>query len=192
MGNLVELKLLGITFSQLQAGAYALILIEKEGKRRMPVIIGTPEAQSIAIFLENLNPPRPLTHDLFTTFMNVMDVELKEVIINKYSDGVFYSELVISNGEKLFYLDARTSDAIALAIRSNARIYTNEEVLEETGISTLNDDDVFDNLETTNDDVYIEDNSVEELQKSLDEALANENYEKASFLRDLINKKSSQ
>lgn len=186
----VELKVLGITFSQVQAGAYALVLAEENGTRRIPIIIGTPEAQSIAIFLEGLHPPRPLTHDLFITFAHTLDVFLQEVYIYKYEDGVFFSELTFINGDKNIQIDSRTSDAIALAIRTNATIYTNEAIMKEMSI-VMEEDSIIDEL-SHNPDRYqtsMEDMNMDELQNALNEAIMMEDYEKASYLRDLIKKR---
>ncbi len=192
----IKLNVLGITFSQVQAGAYALVLAEENGARRVPIIIGTPEAQSIAIFLEGLIPPRPLTHDLFVTFMEKMNVLLKEVFIYKFSDGVFYSELVFSNNDTEIKTDSRTSDAIALAVRTGSPIYTTEKVMQEAGIIMEDEDfeDFDDNRENqpaTTQQRSSENLSKEELQKALNEAISMEDYEKASKIRDLLNKKKA-
>lgn len=191
----IKLDVLGITFSQVQAGAYALVLSEENGARRVPIIIGTPEAQSIAIFLEGLHPPRPLTHDLFVAFLEKVNVVLKEIFIYKFSDGVFYSELVFSNDSQEIKIDSRTSDAIALAIRTNSPIYITEEIMQEAGIIMEEDDleDFDDNRErpVTTQQRSTENLSKEELQKTLDEAISMEDYEKASKIRDLLNKRKS-
>jgi bifunctional DNase/RNase len=186
----IRLKLIGITFSQVQAGAYALVLAEEDGVRRIPIIIGTPEAQSIAIFLEKLRPPRPLTHDLCVSLIRALEINLKEIFIYKYEDGIFFSDLIFSNGENDIHLDSRTSDAIALAIRSEANITINEEIMNEVGIE-MEEIDFLDeqdeNYESS--DQSIDDMSLSELQQSLQDAVAAENYEKASYIRDLIKKK---
>jgi len=193
----IKLNVLGITFSQVQAGAYALVLAEENGLRRVPIIIGTPEAQSIAIFLEGLHPPRPLTHDLFVTFMGKVNVLLKEIFIYKFSDGVFYSELVFSSEGREIKIDSRTSDAIALAIRSGSPIYTTDEIMQEAGIVIEEDDDDFEDFDNSRNQPSQtqqhspEKLSKEELQKALNEAISMEDYEKASKLRDLLNKKKS-
>ena len=187
----LKLKIIGITYSQVQAGAYALILSEENGKRRIPIIIGTPEAQSIAIFLENLNPPRPLTHDLFISFVKALNAKLNQVNIYRYEDGIFSSELIFEAGEKTIRLDARTSDAIALAIRTNAAIYIAESIMNEAGI-LMEENDIFGDIyetEAKNTVLSIESMSMEELRVALEESITNEDYEKASFLRDLIRQK---
>ena len=130
----VKLKVLGISYSQTQSGAYALVLAEEKGERRMPIIIGGFEAQSIVIKLENLNPPRPLTHDLLKSFADSFGITLFEVIIDRFEDGVFFSKLVCSDGEKDFSIDSRTSDAVALALRFNCPIFTTEDILQRAGI----------------------------------------------------------
>ena len=193
----IKLNVLGITFSQVQAGAYALVLAEENGVRRVPIIIGTPEAQSIAIFLEGLQPPRPLTHDLFVTFLFQVNIILKEIFIYKFSEGVFYSELVFLNKGQEIKLDSRTSDAIALAVRAGSPIYTTEEIMQEAGITMDDDDDgdAFDdnreNQPAATQQRSPEKLSEEELQKALNEAISMEDYENASKIRDLMNKRKS-
>jgi bifunctional DNase/RNase len=124
----VKLKVLGISYSQTQSGAYALILVEENGERRVPIIIGGFEAQAIVIKLENLDPPRPLTHDLFRSFAAEFNVSIIEVMIYKLEEGVFYSRLLCNNGEKEISIDSRTSDAVALALRFGCPIYITEEI----------------------------------------------------------------
>lgn len=188
---MIKLKILGITFSQVQAGAYALVLTEEGGSRRVPIIIGTPEAQSIAITLEGLIPPRPLTHDLFITFAKSLNAELKQVNIYKYEDGVFYSELVFDTKEKTVCIDARTSDAISLAIRTDAPIFITEEIMRDVCVfMTEGNWEEFEDIEENEKQrkISFETMNFEELQISLNEAIINEDYEKASYIRDLINK----
>jgi bifunctional DNase/RNase len=191
---MIQLKILGITYSQVQAGAYALILAEEGGNRRVPIIIGTPEAQSIAIFLEGLVPPRPLTHDLFITFAHLMHVELKQINIHKYVEGVFYSEVVLDAGQKIFHIDARTSDAIALAIRIQAPIFIADDIMKEVSILMTEDDFWSDADEQPGKKgkTPFESMNLEELQTQLNEAITSEDYEKASYIRDLINQKSQE
>ena len=185
---------MGITFNQVQAGAYALILAEEQGNRRIPIIIGTPEAQSILIFLENLHPPRPLTHDLFISFLQLLNITLKEVNIYKYEEGVFHSELIFNDGMKDFFLDSRTSDAIALALRVNASIYIVDDIMKDVAIE-LEEEDINDGSSgqpTQKQAVSLDNLGPEKLQKLLNEAITAENYEKASYIRDLINEKNKR
>jgi len=185
-----KLTIQGITFNQIQAGAYALILAEEKGNRRIPVIIGTPEAQAIALYLENLHPPRPLTHDLFISFIQAANITLQEVNICKYEDGIFYSEMIFKDGVKNIFLDSRTSDAIALALRADAPIYIANDIMKDVAIE-LEEDEIGDYSESTQKQTIALDNlSPEKLQKLLSEAVLNENYEKASYIRDLIKEKS--
>ena len=196
--NKVRLNVLGISYSQTQSGAYALVLSEENGKRRIPIIIGGFEAQSIAIQLEGLNPPRPLTHDLFLNFSKSFGVELIDVQIYKLEEGVFFSKLHCDNGKKEVFIDARTSDAIALALRFRCPIYTTEEIIEKAGIvlefEPEEDDDKGgdtkepqkENRETD----LLKQMSMSELQSMLDDAIEDEDYEKASRIRDEINSRS--
>ncbi|MDR1739061.1 MAG: DUF151 domain-containing protein [Candidatus Symbiothrix sp.] len=185
------LKVLGITFSQVQSGAYAIILSELQGKRRLPIVIGTAEAQSIAICMEGLTPPRPLTHDLMLNLLAAIDAVLTEVVIYKYAKGVFYAKLMIDHHKRLIELDSRTSDALALAVRAKAAIYTTDKIMEEAGV-IMDDDDLWEDDETQAEQtskVSYEAMNLEELQKTLQEAIAGEDYEKASYLRDLMKKR---
>lgn len=193
----VKLNVLGISYSQTQSGAYALVLSEEEGKRRIPIIIGGFEAQSIAIQIEGLTPPRPLTHDLFLNFAKSYGVDLVEVQIYKLEEGVFFSKLHCDNGKKEVYIDARTSDAIALALRFKCPIYTTEEIIEKAGI-ILEFDGTEEEVEKTPptekkenyDSSLFGKMSLSELKTILDEAVLNEDYEKASKIRDEIKKRS--
>src|SRR5665647_2165553 len=130
----VKLNILGLSVSQSQSGAYALVLAEENGDRRIPIIIGPIEAQSIAIQLEGLKPPRPLTHDLFKQMATAFDIVISEVIIYKLEEGIFYSELICVKNGKQVIIDSRTSDAVALSLRFGCPIYTTEEILERAGI----------------------------------------------------------
>jgi hypothetical protein len=197
--NRIKLNVLGISYSQTQSGAYALVLSEEEGKRRIPIIIGGFEAQAIAIQLEGLTPPRPLTHDLFVSFAKSFAVELVSVQIYKLEEGVFFSKLHCSGDKKEIYIDARTSDAIALALRFNCPIYTTEEILDKAGIVLDIEEDDSLTLEDqeesktktppSHSDTY-SNMSITELNASLNEAVLNEDYEKASRIRDEIKKRS--
>jgi len=190
-----KLKIMGITFNQVQAGAYALILSEEKGNRRIPIIIGTPEAQSIAIYLENLRHPRPLTHDLFISFIKLINFTLLEVNIYRYEEGIFHSEMVFNDGMKDIFLDSRTSDAIALAIRVDAPIYIANNIMKDVAVEIEEDDfDEDNNYEPSAQKqiISLDNLSREKLQTLLNEAIATENYEKASYIRDLIKEKNKQ
>lgn len=185
----IRLKILGITFSQVQAGAYALILAEENGVRRVPIIIGTPEAQSIAIYLEGLKPPRPLTHDLFISLTQALEIPLEEVYIYKYEDGIFYSEMIFERDARQIRIDSRTSDAIAIAIRTQSPIYIKQDILQEVGV--IMDEDIFQEegeAETPTAENAFDSMTLEELKEELNEAINQEDYEKASFLHQLIKK----
>ncbi|MBK9390398.1 MAG: bifunctional nuclease family protein [Bacteroidetes bacterium] len=190
----VKLKVMGISYSQTQSGAYALILTEEKGDRRIPIIIGGFEAQAIVIKLESLNPPRPLTHDLFKTFADEFRISVLEVFIYKLEEGVFFSKLICNNGEKEISLDSRTSDAVALALRFGCSIYITEDILDKAGItiSQSNTDDLAGSsvdslLEPGNSkyDTFTDD----ELYKMIDEAVKTEDYERAAAIRDEIEKR---
>lgn len=201
--SLIKLTIKGISYSQTQSGAYALVLSEIEGKRTLPIIIGAFEAQSIAIALEKeIRPPRPLTHDLFRTFADRYAIVIKQVIIHKLVDGVFFSSLISEKDGKDEVIDARTSDAIALAVRFNAPIYTYESILDKAGIYLKLEDDLsMEDSEFESDEFVTElisdssddlsyDKTLKELYKDLDAAVANENYELAAKIRDEISKRS--
>lgn len=190
----VKLNVLGLSVSQTQTGAYALVLVEENGDRRIPIIIGPVEAQSIAIQLEGLHPPRPLTHDLFKNIAGAFQIELLEVIIYKLEEGIFYSELVCEQGGNRIAVDSRTSDAVALALRFKCPIYTTEEILNKAGIVIEVTDEESEEVENVVSDGISEENeyeaqTLEELEQLLKEAIGNENYEKASELRDEISKR---
>jgi bifunctional DNase/RNase len=193
----VKLKVLGISYSQTQSGAYALILIEENGDRRVPIIIGGFEAQSIVIKLENLEPPRPLTHDLFKSFADEFGISLIEVMIYKLEEGVFYSRLLCNNGEKELSIDSRTSDAVALALRFGCPIYITEEILDKAGI-TITSSPEGNSTENENESLYeggsstFESYSDEELFKMIDEAVKTEDYERAATIRDELEKRQKK
>jgi bifunctional DNase/RNase len=193
----VKLKVLGISYSQTQSGAYALILVEENGERRVPIIIGGFEAQAIVIKLENLDPPRPLTHDLFRSFAAEFNVSIIEVMIYKLEEGVFYSRLLCNNGEKEISIDSRTSDAVALALRFECPIYISEEILEKAGITITptepdsSTDADTDNLFETGNSRF-ENYSDEELYKMIDEAVKTEDYERAASIRDELDKRKKK
>ena len=197
--SLVRLNIKGISYSQTQSGAYALVLSEVDGDRTLPIIIGAFEAQSIAIALEKeIKPPRPLTHDLFKTFSDRFNIIVKQVIIHKLVDGVFYSSLICERDKIEEIIDARTSDAIALATRFNAPIFTYENVLDKAGIflkikeSPSLTQAKIEVEELTADiiqDLSLNEVSLQDLHKQLNEAVANEDYELAAKLRDEISKR---
>jgi bifunctional DNase/RNase len=194
----VKLEIIGLSYSQTQSGAYALVLAEAGGKRRLPIIIGGFEAQAIAIELEKMTPTRPLTHDLFKSFAVAFSIEVKEVIIYNLVEGIFYSKLVCERDGVVTEIDARTSDAIAIGVRFNCPVYTFESILSSAGIlldesnseneTNLLDEEESETKETTENP---ENASVQELEDQLNNAIENEDYELASKLRDLINKKTS-
>jgi len=192
MSQKIKLALLGISYSQLQQNAYALILAEIDGVRRIPIVIGQAEAQSIALKIENITPPRPLSHDLIVSFMRAYGVSLEEVFIHKFEDGIFYSELIFNDGERKVSLDARTSDAIAIAIRTKAPIYTTEEILAETGF-ILSDNEqisVTDNSETPQ-MPKLENYSIEELERQLARHIELEEYEDAAIVNEILKSKKN-
>jgi hypothetical protein len=192
-----KLEIVGLSYSQTQSGAYALVLQEVEGSRRLPIIIGGFEAQAIAIELEKMVPTRPLTHDLFKNFATAFDIQVKEVVIYNLVEGIFYSKLICEQNGKEVEIDARTSDAIAIGIRFNCEIYTYENILDSAGITmdeTGIDDDgdlIAEAFEEGESEGILESLSVEELQFELNKAIKDEDYEQASKIRDEINKRDS-
>ncbi len=195
--NRVKLKVLGISYSQTQSGAYALILVEENGNRRIPIIIGGFEAQAIVIKIENLEPPRPLTHDLFKSFADEFNIGVIEVMIYKLEEGVFYSRLLCNNGDKEVSIDSRTSDAVALALRFGCPIYITEEILEKAGITITASET--DNPSESDLDPLIESGNSsyetytdEELYKMIDESVKTEDYERAASIRDEIEKRKKK
>lgn len=188
----IRLKILGLSYSQDQSGAYALVLAETEGNRRIPIIIGAVEAQAIAINLEGLKPPRPLTHDLFTTVLSTFNIHISEVFIHSFEEGIFFAEMKMTSEKGNFNIDSRTSDAIALALRCGCPIYTTEEVMTQTGIIIdFEDSEEEKAMEEELDDHSIYDEfTIEELNEMLDKAINSEEYEKASVIRDEISKRS--
>ncbi len=184
----MKLRILGLTYSQAQTGSYALVLAEEIGDRRIPIMIGAFEAQAIALHLEELSPPRPLTHDLFRSFAKAYSIELKEVFINKLEEGIFYSELVFYDGKDIVTIDSRTSDAVALALRFKCSIFTSPEILEKAGIIMEDKSkDIVDLPEEPLSSIGgLSEKSDEELQALLGEAIESEDYERASKIRDEI------
>lgn len=190
----VKLKVMGISYSQTQSGAYALILIEEDGERRIPIIIGGFEAQAIVIKLENLDPPRPLTHDLFKKFSDDFNITILEVLIHKLEEGVFFSQLICSDGKKEINIDSRTSDAVALALRFECPIFISEEILDKAGINISPSEDEL-SAAVDSENIFDEESSKyesltdEELYKIIDDAVKTEDYERAASVRDEIEKR---
>lgn len=193
----ILLEVIGLSYSQTQTGAYALVLGESEGNRRLPIIIGGFEAQAIAIELEKMAPSRPLTHDLFKKFAESFKINVKEVIIYNLLEGIFYAKLICDNGGEEVEIDSRTSDAIALAVRFNCPVYTYEFILSSAGIVLDEEGKSEEELEevaspevgTSSD---MESASIKDLESMLEQAIANEEYERAGKIRDEIKKRKSQ
>jgi hypothetical protein len=195
----VRLEISGIAYSQTQSGSYVLTLSEAAGKRKLPIVIGGFEAQAIAVELEKMIPNRPLTHDLIKSFCITYDVIIKEVLIYKFVEGVFYSKLICEKDGAISEIDSRTSDAIAVGVRFNSPIFTLSNVLEDAGITSDQEDDFesdalfeegIEAIEEEEEVSSMVNDSLQDLEKQLQEALENENYELASKLRDEIKKRS--
>lgn len=208
MNNRISLHVLGLTASQMQSEVYAVIMAETNGLRRIPIVIGAAEAQSIAMALDGIKPPRPITHDLFVSFAHGFGVKLQDVFINRYKDGIFSSELTFSDGDRTIVIDSRTSDAIALALRTHTPIYTTREIIEATGFVLDEEDgsfvkpersgDVADDVDSDEtysdrDDYHAEPKpenySIEQLEQTLAELIENEDYEEAARISDILNRK---
>jgi len=203
MGNnmkKIKLDIVGLSYSQTQSGAYALVLGEVSGRRRLPIIIGSFEAQAIAIEIEKMTPSRPLTHDLFKNFAQSYNILIQEIIIYNLVDGIFYAKLICSDGKKVVEIDARTSDAIAMAVRFDCAIYTYEVILSTAGIVIEGNDFVY--LENMADAATEEKAvtaatssysslSTDELKSKLAEALNDEAYERAAKIRDELNRRKA-
>lgn len=196
----IRLKVMGLSYSQIQAGAYALILAQVGGPYRIPVVIGAAEAQSIALKMESITPPRPMTHDIFVSFAHAFGVKLTEVFIYKFEDGIFSSEMTFSDGERTVTIDSRTSDAIAIAMRTGAPIFTTPEILDETGFEMEvkeegdRDDD---NAQDFADDEghsepKLENYAVEELEKTLQKLIDREEYEEAAKVAEILKRKRGE
>ncbi|WP_454802485.1 bifunctional nuclease domain-containing protein [Mucilaginibacter phyllosphaerae] len=196
----IKLDIVGLSYSQTQSGAYALVLGEVSGRRRLPIIIGSFEAQAIAIEIEKMTPSRPLTHDLFKSLGQAFNINVQEVIIYNLVDGIFYAKLICSDGKKAIEIDARTSDAIAVSVRFECPIYTYEFILSTAGIVIEGNDFVY--LENINEASEEKTHSStaagtftslseDELKTRLQQALAEEAYEKAAKIRDELNKRKA-
>ncbi len=202
MGNnmkKIKLDIVGLSYSQTQSGAYALVLGEVSGRRRLPIIIGSFEAQAIAIEIEKMTPSRPLTHDLFKNFAQAYNITIQEIIIYNLVDGIFYSKLICSDGKKIIEIDARTSDAIAMAVRFDCSIYTYEFILSTAGIVIEGNDFVYlENMSDAPDEKTVTaatsgfaSLSTDELKTKLHEALMDEAYERAAKIRDELNRRKA-
>jgi bifunctional DNase/RNase len=201
MGNdmkKIKLDIVGLSYSQTQSGAYALVLGEVSGRRRLPIIIGAFEAQAIAIEIEKMTPSRPLTHDLFKSFAQAYHITVQEIIIYNLVDGIFYAKLLCFDGKRTVEIDARTSDAIAIAVRFDCPIYTYEFILSTAGIVIEGNDFVYlENINEPHEEKVVSPAggynslSVDELKTRLQEALADESYEKAAKIRDELNKRKA-
>jgi len=191
----VRLSVLGFSFNQTQSGTYGLVLAEEGGMRRLMIVVGAPEAQSIAFILQNTEPPRPLTHDLFKTFMSDFGIELQEVFIYKYQNGVFYSQLIFKQGEVVVSIDSRTSDAIGIALRTKSQIYTTEKIMRELSVvfnTSEEDIDERDFIKGNDSTEYLDTYSMlseEELKAMLRDAITQEDYELASMLKQELDKR---
>lgn len=196
--DLVQLDIKGISYSQTQTGAYALLLSDLRGDRQLPIVIGAFEAQSIAIALEkDIKPPRPLTHDLFKNFSDTFEIKVSKVVIHKLVDGIFYASLFCNLGNHEETIDARTSDAIALALRFKAPIFTYKNILDKAGIklkaagSTTPSSEQKSSAESKIKSGFdLKSLSLNDLKKLLEDAVKNEEYEKAAQVRDEISKRS--
>lgn len=197
MENKVKLKIVGISYSQIRSGAYALILAEEDGLYHIPIVIGASEAQSIAIKMERIAMPRPLTHDLIVSISKAFGISLKEVFIYKFEDGIFSSELTFSDGEREIVIDSRTSDAIAIAIRTKTPIYTTRKIIDETGfmMEVTGDNSYSLEKETRSEEpnkIKLENLAIEELEKMLNRHIELEEYEDAAKISEIIKRKKQK
>ena len=184
----IDLEILDIALSGSSSGAYALVLGEVKGKRKLPIVIGGAEAQSIAIEMENMRPSRPLTHDLFRNTLSVFGMEVTEVVIHKMSEGIFYAQLVVSDGIREERIDSRSSDAVAIAVRFGCPIRCSGQVMEAAGVEldATDQDAPEETLQSVPQEEMDDAPSLEDLKRQLDEAIATENYERASELKKQI------
>ncbi|MFZ4548501.1 MAG: bifunctional nuclease domain-containing protein [Bacteroidales bacterium] len=188
----IELRIVGLSYSQAQANSYALVLGELDGKRRLPIVIGHYEAQAIALEIEKMKPSRPLTHDLFYNFAKTFGINIIEVEITKFHEGIFHSILICDNGVSIREIDSRTSDAVALSIRFKCPIYTTEQVMDKAGIVFEEEEPTIGNADTTSDEIVqypFRNLTMPELEADLQQAIEDEDYEKASLIRDEIMKR---
>lgn len=199
MNNRVRLSVLGFSFNQNKTGTYGLVLAEENGLRRLMIIVGTPEAQSIAFKLQNTMPPRPLTHDLTCDILNQFEIQVVEVSIYKYTDGVYFSHILLRQNERLIEVESRTSDAVGIALRTNSPIYTTEGIMQEMGIvfdeKVLNKTEEDEIQDTYNKNIQQADYSLQDesqLEAMLKDAINREDYELASVIRDELRKKKDE
>ena len=196
MTDRVKISVMGITHSQIQKGAYAVLLTEDGGPHRIPVVVGSAEAQAIVAWMERVNLPRPLTHDLFRSVTRAFGIRVKEVFVSKFEKGIFFSEITFADGDREVVVDARTSDALAIALRSHAPIYTTREVIDETGFIA----EGFDDAPAADRDTTVDDASLlplnrlaeEELQRMLAKCISTEEYERAAEIKAAIDEKRRQ
>ena len=196
MTDRVKISVMGITHSQIQKGAYAVLLTEDGGPHRIPVVVGIAEAQSIVAWMERVNLPRPLTHDLFRSVTRAFGIRVKEVFVSKFEKGIFFSEITFADGDREVVVDARTSDALAIALRSHAPIYTTREVIAEPGFIA----EGFDDAPAADRDTTVDDASLlplnrlaeEELQRMLAKCISTEEYERAAEIKAAIDEKRRQ
>ena len=195
----IKLEILGLSSSQSQTGSFALVLGEKDGNRRLPIIIGMFEAQAIAIEIEKIRPNRPMTHDLFKSFAHEFDYTIREIVISNLKEGVFFAKIVCESQDKVVEVDARPSDAIAIGLRFEAPIFTFEKILSEAGIEFSGDEDA--ELDEIKPDLVekadpqkkrhsMQDDSVEKLNELLKKAIEMEDYEQAAKIRDELGKRN--
>lgn len=193
MGDRIKLSVLGFSFNQTQSSTYGLVLAEEDGIRRLMIVVGTPEAQSIAFKLQGSIPPRPLTHDLFKTLLSQLGATLREVEIYKYENGVFFSRMIFNQGDNTIQIESRTSDAIAIALRTKSPIYTSEDIMREQAI-IFDENSIQDSAKEDEKDNLALDYSLlnqDELEALLKEAIDGEDYELASLLRDELDRKKN-
>ena len=186
----IKLEILGLSSGKSDSGAFALVLGENKGKRRLPIIIGIFEAQAIAMEIEKVVPNRPMTHDLFKHFSLKFDFKIKEIFISDIKEGVFYSKIVCFNSKKEIFIDSRPSDAIAIALRFKVDIFASEKVLSEAGIILDDDDPNKENIIDKSKSKSFKDMNIKELNKLLEKNISSENYEVAAEIRDEINKRN--
>ena len=198
----IKLEILGLSSSQSQSGSFALVLGEKPGKRRLPIIIGMFEAQAIAIEIEKIIPNRPMTHDLFKSFAGSFNFKIKEIIISDLKEGVFFAKIICEDNKNIIEIDSRPSDAIAIGLRFDAQIYTYESILSEAGIEMSEEEEEEPDIQKELEQIQpkkkkestgtekLKDASLEKLKEMLDKAIEQEDYEKAAKIRDELNKRN--